>query len=62
MNADVIVAGAGIVGAACAHELARSGLSALALAAVEPVLRPGVAGALKVGGSSCGVQRFLATA
>lgn len=50
------------MGAACAHELARSGLSALALAAVEPVLRPGVAGALKVGGSSCGVQRFLATA
>ncbi|MEO5607996.1 MAG: FAD-dependent oxidoreductase, partial [Polaromonas sp.] len=26
MNPDVIVIGAGIIGAACAHELARAGL------------------------------------
>jgi len=31
VNADVIVIGAGIVGAACAHELARAGLSVLVL-------------------------------
>ena len=31
MNADVIVIGAGIVGAACAHELARAGLDVLVL-------------------------------
>ncbi|MGH6640710.1 MAG: FAD-dependent oxidoreductase, partial [Polaromonas sp.] len=31
MNADVIVIGAGIVGAACAHELARAGLAVLVL-------------------------------
>lgn len=31
MNADVIVVGAGIVGAACAHELARAGLDVLML-------------------------------
>lgn len=31
MNADVIVIGAGIIGAACAHELARAGLDVLVL-------------------------------
>lgn len=31
MNADVIVVGAGIIGAACAHELARAGLDVLVL-------------------------------
>lgn len=42
MNADVIVIGAGIVGAACAHELARSGLSVL-------VLDAGLGGATQAG-------------
>ncbi|MBH9272777.1 FAD-binding oxidoreductase, partial [Pseudomonas aeruginosa] len=31
MNAEVIVVGAGIVGSACAHELARRGLDVLVL-------------------------------
>jgi glycine/D-amino acid oxidase-like deaminating enzyme len=42
VNADVIVIGAGIVGAACAHELARSGLSVL-------VLDAGLGGATQAG-------------
>lgn len=42
MNADVIVIGAGIVGAACAHELARAGLSVL-------VLDAGIGGATGAG-------------
>ena len=42
MNADVIVIGAGIVGAACAHELARAGLDVL-------VLDAGLGGATQVG-------------
>lgn len=42
MNADVIVVGAGIVGAACAHELARAGLSVL-------VLDAGLGGATQAG-------------
>ena len=42
MNADVIVIGAGIVGAACAHELARAGLDVL-------VLDAGLGGATQAG-------------
>lgn len=42
MNADVIVIGAGIVGAACAHELARAGLGVL-------VLDAGLGGATNAG-------------
>ena len=42
MNADVIVIGAGIVGAACAHELARAGLGVL-------VLDAGLGGATQAG-------------
>jgi len=42
VNADVIVVGAGIVGAACAHELARAGLSVL-------VLDAGLGGATQAG-------------
>jgi len=42
VNADVIVIGAGIVGAACAHELARAGLDVL-------VLDAGLGGATQAG-------------
>jgi len=42
VNADVIVIGAGIVGAACAHELARAGLGVL-------VLDAGLGGATQAG-------------
>jgi len=42
VNADVIVVGAGIVGAACAHELAHAGLSVL-------VLDAGLGGATQAG-------------